>query len=142
MLIQRAHDLGLQDRVEWHGPVQDMGPLYRHAGLVLNFSESESFSLTCLEALFHGRPLIATNSGGPGEIIDAPETGLLVPVGDIDAMTKALDALLADAPRRLQMGQKAYTAVRNKFSDQATVSALGDIFNESIGIKKRTFNNR
>jgi len=142
MLIQRAHDLGLQDRVEWHGSVQNMGPFYRHAGLVLNFSESESFSLTCLEALFHGRPLIATNSGGPAEIIDAPETGLLVPVGDVDAMTQAMDSLLADAPRRQEMGRKAYAAVRSKFSDEATIRTLAEIFNDSMGIKKLTFNNR
>ena len=141
-LIRRAHDLGLQDRVEWRGSVQYMGPLYRQAGLVLNFSESESFSLTCLEALFHGRPLVATDCGGPAEIIDAPETGLLVPVGDVDAMTQAIDSLLADAPRREEMGRKAYVAVRNKFSDQTTVRALGEIFTRSIGIKSPTFNNR
>jgi len=141
-LMRRAYDLGLQNRVEWHGPVQFMGPLYRHAALVLNFSESESFSLTCLEALFHGRPLIATACGGPSEIIDAPQTGLLVPVGDVDAMARAIDSLLADAPRRQEMGKKAYTAVRNKFSDQATVRALGAIFNRTIDIKTSTFNNR
>jgi glycosyltransferase involved in cell wall biosynthesis len=141
-LIVRAIELGLQDRVEWHGPAQFMAPLYQHAGLVLNFSESESFSLTCLEALFYGRPLIATDSGGPAEIIQAPETGLLVPVGDLEAMTRAMDSLLADAPRREAMGKKAYVAVRNKFSDQATVKELGEIFNVSIGIKSPTFNNR
>ena len=141
-LIRRADDLGLHDRVEWHGPSQYMGLFYHDAGLVLNFSESESFSLTCLEALFHGRPLVATDCGGPAEIIDAPETGLLVPVADVDAMTRAIDSLLADAPRREEMGKKAYVAVRNKFSDQTTVRALGEIFNRSIGIKSPTFNNR
>jgi L-malate glycosyltransferase len=141
-LIHRVAELGLQNRVECHGPVQYMGPLYRQAGLVLNFSESESFSLTCLEALFYGRPLIATDSGGPSEIIDAPETGLLVPVGNVGAMTEALETLLADEPRRERMGLNAYKTVRKKFSDERTVRALGEIFTRSIGIKNPTFNNR
>jgi L-malate glycosyltransferase len=141
-LIQRAFELGLQDRVEWHGPTQYMGPLYRHAGLILNFSESESFSLTCLEALFYGRPLIATASGGPSEIINAPETGLLVPVGDVRAMTEAMDSLLGDEPRRRHLGISAYHSVRNKFSDERTVLTLGEIFRASIATKTPTFNNR
>jgi glycosyltransferase involved in cell wall biosynthesis len=141
-LIHRAFKLGLQNRVEWHGPIQYMGPLYRHAGLVLNFSESESFSLTCLEALFYGRPLIATACGGPSEIIDAPETGLLVPVGDIDAMAQAIESLLADESRRQRMGKKAHAGIRNKFSDESTVRKLGEIFSRFIATKTPTFNNR
>ena len=36
--------------------------------MVLNFSEAESFSLTCLDALYYGVPLIATDCGGPAEL--------------------------------------------------------------------------
>lgn len=142
VLMQRADALGLQQRVECLGFTSDLGPLYQQAGLVLNFSESESFSLTCLEALYNGRPLIATDCGGPAEIIDAPETGLLVPVGDIDAMTRALDNLLANAAGRHEMEERAYQTVRNKFRDEATVRILSRIYSESIGIKSPTFNNR
>lgn len=141
-LMQRADVLGLQQRVEWQDFAADLGPLYQGAGLVLNFSESESFSLTCFEALYHGRPVIATDCGGPAEIIDAPETGLLVPVGDIDAMAHALDNLLANTARRHEMEEKAYRAVRNKFKEESTVRILGQIYSDSIGIKTPTFNNR
>lgn len=141
-LMARAHDLGLQDQVEWHGFTPDLGPWYQQAAVVLNFSESESFSLTCLEALYHGRPMIATACGGPSEIIDDPQTGLLVPVADVDAMAAAIDSLLSNAAWRQKMGANGYVVIRKKFDDQASTRALGAIYSLAMGIKSPTFNNR
>ena len=56
---------------------------------MLNFSESESFSMTCLESLYYGTPLIATDSGGPAELFKHGESGHLVPNRDVQAMAKA-----------------------------------------------------
>ena len=80
-------------QVEWHAFAEKISEEYLDAAIVLNFSESESFSLTCLEAMFYGRPVIATRSGGPSEIIDHNESGILVDVKDVDAMANAMTNL-------------------------------------------------
>ena len=69
-LVEHSLQLGLAECVEWGGFSERIDQEYLNASIVLNFSDSESFSLTCLEAMFYGRPVIATKSGGPEEIIN------------------------------------------------------------------------
>ena len=67
-------------------------------------SRREAFSLVCVEALAHGLPVVATDCGGPPEIVDAPELGRIAPVGDVEGIARAIAACLADpgdpAPRQ------------------------------------------
>ena len=92
--------------------------LIKESYAVLNFSVSESFSMTCLEASYFGTPVIATRCGGPEEIIVDDETGLLVPLGDIPAMVSAMKKLLSDEGYRNLLSSNARKYVREKFSQQ------------------------
>jgi glycosyltransferase involved in cell wall biosynthesis len=51
--------------------------------------------------------VICTDSGGPGEFVRHGETGLVVPVDDVDAVAQAIDSLLADDARRHDMSEAA-----------------------------------
>lgn len=62
--------------------------MQQHDALVMA-SYSESFGVVLIEAMACGKPVIATRCGGPSEIV-TPETGLLVPPGDIDALADAI----------------------------------------------------
>lgn len=131
-LIKRAEALHITDQVEWRGFSNDIASLYKESSIVLNFSESESFSLTCLEAMFYGRAVIATACGGPSEIIDTNETGILVPVNDLNAMAKGIEFILSHPIEREAMASRAYQKVRIKFSNQNTIEKLGEIYSRSI----------
>ena len=131
-LIAHANSLGLGAKVEWHSFAEKISEEYLAAAIVLNFSESESFSLTCLEGMFYGRPVIATRSGGPSEIIDHNESGILVDVKDVTAMTKAIDELISNPEKREQMSRIAYERVRQKFSHQNTVQKLAEVYKAAI----------
>jgi glycosyltransferase involved in cell wall biosynthesis len=74
--------------------------------------------MTCIEAAYFGTPLIATRCGGPEEIIKHKETGLLVAVADIDAMTEAILTLAADKELRLNYAKAGMAYVREKFSKE------------------------
>jgi glycosyltransferase involved in cell wall biosynthesis len=115
-LEARAAQLGLAERIHFHGFVPDPIVAIDGALAALNFSASESFSMTVLEAQGAGVPVIATRSGGPAEIILDGETGLLLPVGDIPAMTAAMRALASDPARAREMGQAARRRVSTAFS--------------------------
>lgn len=123
--------LNLVGRVDLAGESGAMEEEYLNASMVLNFSFSESLSLTCQEALYYGRPVIATRSGGPTEIVADGETGMLVPVGDIDAMVAAMKSLLGDEPRRLQMGRLGMQMMRDRFAPEKTFERLKLLYLEA-----------
>lgn len=126
-LIDEAGRLGLEGGVEFSGPAEDVVSEIQEADIILNFSESESFSHTCVEAGLLGRPVIATRCGGPEEIIDDGHTGLLVPVRDMDGMGRAMVELASNPERRHRMGLAAWHRTRECFNAAgfaATMSRL------------------
>lgn len=131
-LIKEAGSLGLTNFVEWSGFSHDMEKEYLNAGIVLNFSESESFSLTCLEAMFYGRPVIATKSGGPQEIIQSGVDGVLVDVNDVSNMSKALGELIANPDMRRKIAQNAYESVRKNFNLNKIKKQIGAVYIEAL----------
>lgn len=131
-LIELSKKLNLNDQVEWMNFSEKISLEYQKSSIVLNFSESESFSLTCLEAMYYGRPVIATRSGGPSEIIDQNDTGILVDLHDTTAMANAMDYLINNADKRERMAQRAYESVRQKFSSANTIQKLGRLYKAAL----------
>ena len=131
-LITMAKDLGIEHQVEWQNFSENISEEYVNAGIVLNFSESESFSMTCLEAMFYGRPVIATRCGGPSEIINHEEAGLLVDVADTKAMSVAIDRLISNADERARMAHLSFEIVRKKFSFENTIGKLGKLYQQAL----------
>jgi glycosyltransferase involved in cell wall biosynthesis len=113
----QAREAGLAEtKVRFFGPVRNFRDAFRDADVALNFSRSESFSMTCIEASFAGLPVIATRSGGPEEIIEDGKTGLLVAVDDLGAMGEAMVRLGSDRALARDMGQQGAELVRRRFS--------------------------
>lgn len=114
-----AKSLKISDRVHFLGKHDQVNQLLPVADLMLMPSELESFGLAALEAMACEVPTIATAVGGVPEMIQNGVTGLLFPVGDVDAMSQAAVALLKD-PDRLkamalagrQEAQRTYCASR------------------------------
>lgn len=94
-----AKSLKISDRVNFLGKLDQVNELLPAADLMLMPSEMESFGLAALEAMACEVPTIGTQVGGVPELIDDGLTGLLFPVGDVDAMAKAAIALLQDRKR-------------------------------------------
>lgn len=131
-LMMQAKKLKLDSQVEWCNFAENMSHEYLSAAFVLNFSDSESFSMTCLEGMFYGRPVIATRSGGPSEIIDNHKTGILVELRDVTAMSDAIALLISDPVKREEIAKRAYNRVREKFSFQNTIGRTGHIYKKAL----------
>lgn len=116
-LEQAAFQMGLGNVVTCDGYSDDVELDIKQSDIVLNFSESESFSHTCLEASAYGRPIVATRCGGPDEIVDDGVSGFLVNVNDIRAMSKAILQLSKDRELRIAMGQAGRHIVHDRFSE-------------------------
>jgi glycosyltransferase involved in cell wall biosynthesis len=91
-----ARALGVGDRVSLPGFSTDVASTLGSVRCLAISSRRESFSLACVEALAHGLPVVATKCGGPQEILNAPSFGAIVPVGDAEALARALDRWLGE----------------------------------------------
>ncbi|MDO5503164.1 MAG: glycosyltransferase [Actinomycetia bacterium] len=84
-LAQRAHDLGVGERVDFRGPVPHEGvrAAMQSHDLLVHLSERETFGMTIVEAISTGLPVLVTRSGGPQETLEGLGTmaGRLIDVG-------------------------------------------------------------
>jgi N-acetyl-alpha-D-glucosaminyl L-malate synthase BshA len=110
-----AHDLQIHDKVHFLGKQERVSELLPLADLMLMPSELESFGLAALEAMACKVPAIATRVGGVPELIDDGITGLLYPVGDVEAMAAGAIALLKDRDRLETMRDEARKTARARF---------------------------
>jgi glycogen(starch) synthase len=69
-------------------------------------SQEDSFGIVLLEAWLHGKPVIGARAGGIPDVIDEGQTGLLVPYGDVSALSKAISWLLDHPGEADQMGSR------------------------------------
>ena len=87
---------------------QDTLPYYYSAAEVLVMpSHYESFGMVALEAMACGTPVIASDVGGLGFLVQDGETGFTIPNGEPDKLCEKLSLLLGDAALRAQMGRRA-----------------------------------
>ena len=88
--IEQVRRLGLEDRVIVREKVNDIEDYLQAADLGLFTSETESFCLSILEAMCFGCPSVSTRVGGIPEVMQDNVSGILVPMGDVDALAGAV----------------------------------------------------
>ncbi len=118
---EQTRRLGLTDRVIVKPKVFDVEDYLQAADLGLYSSESESFCLGILEAMWFGRPNVSTAVGGVPEVMASGEHGVLVPCGDAAGLARGVEALLRDPAKRAAFGAAAQRRAREHFSADAIV---------------------
>jgi hypothetical protein len=79
--------------------------------------------ITVLEAMAHGKPVVATAVGGTPEVVVEGETGLLVPPGDPERLAAAIRSVLDDRELARRMGEAGRIRVAERFSVEAMTRA-------------------
>ncbi|MDQ1431285.1 MAG: hypothetical protein QOF40_1887 [Actinomycetota bacterium] len=107
-LHEQVARLGIGDRVEFRGFRSDVsGELAALDVLVHASVQPEPFGQVVVEGMAAGLAVIATDAGGPTEIIDRGVDGLLVPPGDVEALAAAMRSLVDDGAQRGALGTRA-----------------------------------
>jgi glycosyltransferase involved in cell wall biosynthesis len=106
-------DLGLEGRVELRPRTPDLHAEMGRASIYALSSRREGMPMVVIEAMGMGLPVVAFDCPtGPAELIDHGRDGLLVPPGDVDALTAALRRLITDRGLRDRLGEEARRSVR------------------------------
>lgn len=128
-LRRLAEQLGIAARIQWHGQVENPDAFYRCADLFVLPSLYEGMPNALLEAMSQGLPPIVSDaSPGPLEVVKDGVTGLVVPVGDPQALANAIALLASQPDLRRRLGESARKEVEGYKIDRALVvweQALG-----------------
>lgn len=133
-LRDRAAALGVADRLVLAGHVETMDVALLAADVVVHAStDAEAFGRTVTEAQCMGRPVIASDLGGPRETVTEGVTGWRVPPGDPAALAAALSRVLAmPEAEREAIGAAARAAVLRDLTTEAMQRRTLDVYRELL----------
>lgn len=135
-----AASLGIANRVVFAGRVpRDVIPRYFAAcDVFVLASLMEAAGNVLFEAMASSKPVVCTDSGGPGEYVVDGETGFVVPVGDETAMAVRIEGLLRDGATRARLGEEARRRTIEAFDYDRMVSEIIDIYREVTDVSTKT----
>ena len=132
-----SHDLGLQDSVTFLGERSDVPELLASAAVFVCSSRTEGISLTLLEAMAVGLPVIATKVGGNPEVVASEATGQLVPASNPTQLATAIIDLCLSPDRCQQWGAAGRKRVEDCFSVDRMVRDYERLYDEIAAAKPR-----
>ena len=135
--LQRlASELGLAEHVRFLGLVHDVPALLARARLFVLPSLTEGASLTLLEAMARGLPVVATRVGGNAEVVIDGETGFLIPTRSPAALAEKILRLWREPERARRMGQAGRERVERFFNVRAMVREYEELYRHVLGSRR------
>jgi glycosyltransferase involved in cell wall biosynthesis len=125
-------ELGLAEAAVFTGARDDISSVMAGFDIYALSSRSEGFSLSTIEAMASGLPVVATRCGGPEQILDDGATGLLVENGSAEAIAGAIDRLRRNPAERARIGRAAREAVLSRYSVEAQVRAYEGLYERTL----------
>lgn len=126
---KEARERGLADHVTFTGFQTDVTSFMAGVDVVCLPSEKEPFGYVVLEGMALGKPVLASASGGPLEILTDGEDGILLPSDNPEAWESAIVALAQDVNRRERLGGAARRTVKERFSQERMITGFLEIVN-------------
>jgi glycosyltransferase involved in cell wall biosynthesis len=136
-LRRQAASLRVQDVVIFAGRRHDVARVMRASTLAILPSQTEALPTTLMEAAAAGKAVVATNVGGVPEVVRNGETGILVPVGDVELLAAATIDLLIDRGRRAAMGRAARRLAEARFDSMKWARQLRLTYEHALAGKYR-----
>ena len=131
-LMDLANKLEIAQHVHFLGYRNDVIALMNKMDVVIHASiEPEPFGMVIIEAMAIGKPVIATNIGGPLEIIENEINGVLIKPNEPAMLADKIIELLEDDNKRRAMGNTAKETVASRFNF-SNYSQLQSIYNHTI----------
>ncbi len=131
-LKARIAELGIGDRVSWLGEREDVPELIRALDILLLPSREEPFGRALIEAMALGVPVLATQVGGPPEIITDGVQGRLLAPGEPRVWADAVADLAAHPERAREMGRAGVARVAEAFTPELHAAAVISVYEQAL----------
>jgi glycosyltransferase involved in cell wall biosynthesis len=136
-LHERRDRLGLANDVVFAGYRATVNEFLATFDVYALTSRSEGFSLSTIEAMAAGLPVVATRCGGPEQILEDGITGLLVENGSATAVAAAIRRLRSDPNERTLIGRAARDVVLRRYTVEAQVNAYEQLYEHLLLHQRR-----
>lgn len=133
---QRLADLGIADRVTFVGQPADVPVELQQAQFAIHPSRTEGLSNAILEELAAGLPVVATDVGGTGLLVESGTNGLLVAPDDAQALAQAITYMATEHGERVRMAQAARKRAW-EFSWDACVTNTEEVLKDAVSRRRR-----
>jgi glycosyltransferase involved in cell wall biosynthesis len=130
--MQKAASCPPHIKVEFLGEQRDVAKILSSSNLFVLSTNWEGFPVCILEAMRAGLPVIAMDVDGVREAVKNGVNGLLVPAGDLNALTDALRTLIADPSMRERMGARGRLAYEERFSVAGMLRKTRSVYEDTL----------
>ncbi|MFQ5768974.1 MAG: glycosyltransferase family 4 protein [bacterium] len=130
--------LGIDSKLHILGFREDIPELLQVFDVFVLTSLWEGLGRSLTEAMYTGRPVVATNVEGVPELVKNGETGILVRPKDIHSIAQGILTLLSDEPRAKYLGQAAKHRITNSFRADTMIQELENVYHQIISEKKKS----
>jgi glycosyltransferase involved in cell wall biosynthesis len=135
-LKSQVERLGVGDSVRFLGFHADVLGLLAALDLFVLSSHLEGLCTSLMDAMAAGLPVVATSAGGIPEVVEDGRTGVLVPPREPGPLAEAILAVLADPPRREELGRAGRESVRERFNCDRMVEGTLEIYDQVLNGKE------
>lgn len=135
-LTAQAAQVGVADRVFFHGFLDEPQDAYLENDITLNCCSYEAFGRTVVEAMGSGCPVVAAAGGGVPEIVDDDKTGLLYPPGDVEALARCVKRLIDDPGLRERLAADARQIAWKMYTRERCVREVVGVLREAVSNRK------
>lgn len=129
-LQEQARQLGIDSAVRFFGYQRDVASLMAASDVVLLPSRYESFGIVLIEAMSHGKPIVASSAGSIPEVVRDGVHGYLVPPHNIEALSRRVLQLAANPLQAERLGQAGRQHVLQAFTVEQMVGRVAGIYHQ------------
>lgn len=126
-------DLEISDHVHFAGSRSDVDRILRAIDVFVLCSVTECFPISVLEAMACARPVVCTDVGGVGEMVEHGVTGYLVPPSEPGELSDRLRDLLSNAELVRRLGQAGRRRVESEFTLESSIAEAERAIGEVVG---------
>jgi glycogen(starch) synthase len=123
-------------------PLEQIAACYAGLDVAVFPSIWENFPNVCLEAMASGRSIVSTCSGGMAEMLDGGKVGVLVQPQDPKQLADAINALLSNPERRLELGAQARQRVQDAYNIEVIGKLTESVYEEARELARLRMNNQ
>ncbi len=137
-VMRSAADAIGNGHIRFTGVRQDIPQVLAASDLVVFPSVVPHFARPIVEAAAMAKPIVASDLGGPNELVDDGVTGMLVPPNDVEKLANAIISILGDPQRAKSMGAAGFNRARKLFNAQKNAAQTFAVYDEILGGQNAT----